>query len=395
MPIRKTIWESATNKINPTSEKKTQSNSIKTMKVNHVISFLNQIAPPAYQESYDNSGLIIGDGNAELTGILVSLDCTEAVIEEAIEKGFNLVVAHHPIVFGGLRKITGKNYVERTVIKAIKNNISIFAIHTNLDNVKYGVNAKISEKIGLHNTKILSPKSQILKKLTVFTPTEGKEKLLGALSKAGAGNIGDYSKCSFQTEGVGTFKPDESANPHIGEYGKLEMVPESRIEVIFPAYLEGRILSAMREAHLYEEVAHYIHLLENDNQDVGSGMIGELAKPMEAKKFLAHLKKAMNLKVIKHTHLLDKPIKTVAVCGGSGGFLLRKAISKKADIFITADYKYHEFFDADGQIVIADIGHYESEIFTKDLLKDFLVKEFGEVKIETCEVITNPVEYFK
>lgn len=364
------------------------------MKISKVINFLNAIAPPAYQESYDNSGLIVGDSNAELTGILVSLDCTEEVIGEAMKKGLNLVVAHHPIVFGGLRKITGKNYVERTVIKAIKNDIAIFAIHTNLDNVQHGVNAKISEKIGLQNTRILAPKKQILKKLTVFTPTEGKEKLLDALSKAGAGNIGNYSKCSFQTEGVGTFKPDESANPHIGEYGKLEAVPESRVEVIFPAYLEGRILAAMREAHLYEEVAHYIHLLENENQEIGSGMIGELPQAMTGKEFLAHLKKSMSLQVIKHTKIPNKPIRKIAVCGGSGGFLLRKAISAQADIFITADYKYHEFFDADGKIIIADIGHYESEVFTKDLLKDFLVKEFKSLKIEICKAVTNPVQYF-
>ena len=361
--------------------------------IQDVTRYLETVAPPTYQESYDNSGLIVGDPRAEVSGILVSLDTIESVVDEAIAKGCNLIVSHHPIVFRGLKSLTGKNYVERTVIKAIKHDVAVYAIHTNLDNVQQGVNRRISERLGLQNTCILAPKADTLQKLVTFAPLADADQVLRALGEAGAGQIGNYRNCSFQTAGTGRFQPNEQAKPHVGESGKPEQVEEQRIEVIYPAHLANQILTALRSAHPYEEVAYYQQPLVNQNQEVGSGMVGELPEPISGTEFLAHLKKSMQLSVVRHTRLPDKPVQRVAVCGGSGSFLLPHALRQRADAFVTADYKYHEFFDADSQLIIADIGHYESEVFTKDLLGDFLSEKFVNFAVRLAEVNTNPVFY--
>ncbi|MEO1050110.1 MAG: Nif3-like dinuclear metal center hexameric protein [Bacteroidota bacterium] len=362
-------------------------------KIKEVVRYLESIAPTPFQESYDNSGLIVGNANAEVSGILITLDSTEAVVEEAMEKGCNLIIAHHPIVFRGLKKITGRHYVERVIIKAIKHDVAIYAIHTNLDNVAQGVNKMICEKIGLQNLRILAPKNDTLSKLVTFVPEGSLDKVMDALNEAGAGAIGNYEKCSFRVSGTGTFQPNDEANPHIGERNQFEEVKEDRLEVMFPSHLEGAVLNALKSAHPYEEVAYYFTKLTNQNQEVGSGMIGELPAPMEPHDFLLCLKDNMQLKCIRHTELLDRTVKRVAVCGGAGSFLLPKAISKKADVFVTADFKYHEFFDADQQIVIADIGHYESEVFTKDLLHALLTKKFTNFALNLSGIVTNPISY--
>ncbi|SMD44014.1 dinuclear metal center protein, YbgI/SA1388 family [Aquiflexum balticum DSM 16537] len=361
--------------------------------IQEIVSYLEKIAPPAYQESYDNAQLITGNPRDQVNGILCTLDATEAVVDEAIALGCNLIIAHHPIVFKGLKSLTGRDYVERTVIKAIKNDIAIYAIHTNLDHVAQGVNKKISDKLGLINTKILKPKKQILSKLTTFTPKEATEKVLNALFEAGAGKIGEYSGCSFLAEGMGTYTPSEHSDPYIGSKGTPHKEAETRIEVLLPGYLEKKVLAALLSSHPYEEVAYFLHKLENENQEVGAGMIGELETPLEETEFLHYLKKNMELHTVKHTHLLGKPIKKVAVCGGSGIFLLSDAIKAKADIFITSDVKYHEFFDADNQLIICDIGHYESEIHTKELLKDLLSQNFANIALYLTKVVTNPITY--
>ncbi len=361
--------------------------------VKEVVDYLESIAPKPYQESYDNSGLITGLPSQEVTGILVTLDCVEAVVQEAIDQNCNLIIAHHPIVFRGLKKLTGANYVERTIIKAIKSDIAIYAIHTNLDNVHMGVNRKIAEKLGLIDVKILSPKADILTKLVTFIPTENASSVLEALYKAGAGDIGNYSHCSFSTEGTGTFRPNEAAKPTIGQAGRVESVKEVRAEVVFPSFKESQILTALRKAHPYEEVAYYLTRLLNENQEVGSGMIGKLEKPMEPMEFLRRLKISMNLSVVRHTSPLQNPVEKVAICGGAGSFLLSKAIQAGAQAFITADFKYHEFFDADNRIIIADIGHYESEVFTKELLKEVLIKKFPTFAINFSRTVTNPISY--
>ena len=361
--------------------------------IRDIVSALETLAPPAYQESYDNAQLITGNPSDPVKGILCTLDVTEDVVQEAIDLGCNLIAAHHPIVFKGLKSLTGKNYVERTVIKAIKNDIAIYAIHTNLDHVQHGVNKKICDKLGLINTRILAPKPSLLMKLTTFIPIEHTENVLQALDQAGAGKIGNYSSCSFQVAGTGTFLPSAEANPAIGARGEIERVAENRVEVMFPAYLKNKVLRALKQAHPYEEVAYYLQNLENENQEVGAGMVGELQSPMNEVDFLHSLKDMMDLKVVKHTALRHKEIKKVAVCGGAGIFLLPAAKRVQADIFITSDIKYHEYFDAENQLIIADIGHYESEIHTKELLMELLSKKFSNIALYLTKIVTNPITY--
>jgi dinuclear metal center YbgI/SA1388 family protein len=361
-------------------------------KIKEVCQFLEQWAPLGYQEDYDNAGLLIGDESTEITGILISLDITEAIVEEAINKGANMIVAHHPIIFKGLKKITGANYVERTVLKAIKNNIALYASHTNLDHVNTGVNFHFANKLGLENIEILVPKANSILKLTVFTPVENTIALQTALANAGAGHIGNYDSCSFSSTGEGSYRPLPGAQPTIGSINTIEKVAESKLEVIFPEPLKNKILAAMYEASIYEEVAYYLERLLNYNQTVGAGAIGYLPKAMSETDFLNHVKKSMSLEMIKYTPFPTKPIHKVAICGGAGSFLLAKAKSAGADAFITADYKYHEFFDAEGQILIADIGHYESEVATKELFHFQLSKKFSNFAILLSEISTNPVK---
>ncbi|HYF70435.1 MAG TPA: Nif3-like dinuclear metal center hexameric protein [Ohtaekwangia sp.] len=361
--------------------------------IKDVTDYLETLAPRAYQESYDNAGLICGNPTTKVTGILVSLDCIEAVVQEAIDSGCNLVVAHHPIVFRGLKKITGSNYVERTLLKAIKNDIAIYAIHTNLDNVHQGVNRKIAEKIGLRNLRILDPKKGTLSKLVTFVPKEYTDAVLAALHEAGAGQIGNYKNCSFQIAGKGNFKPTDEANPFVGEAGHQEQVDENRVELVFPNYLEAKVIQALRNSHPYEEVAYYITAVSNVNQEVGSGMIGELEQEMEPLAFLDSLKRSMAIAVIRHTSVIPRKVKKVALCGGAGSFLVPKAIQAGADVFISADFKYHEFFDAEERLIIADIGHYESEVYTKDLLQEVLIKKFPTFAINFSKTVTNPISY--
>ncbi len=361
--------------------------------IKDVISHLESIAPPAYQEHYDNSRLITGDADAEVSGILCALDTTEAVVEEAKDKGCNLIIAHHPILFKGLKSLTGKTYVERTIIRAIKNDVAIYAIHTNLDAVQQGVNQKIAQKIGLQQPRILAPKKGILTKLTTFIPAENADEVLHSLYQAGGGTIGQYAHCSFRVAGTGTFLPLDGATPYLGAAGTESRVEEVRVELMIPNHLRARMVQTLKAAHPYEEVAYYLQALENEHQEVGSGMIGQLPEPMEGREFLRHVKKSMGLQVLKHTALSGKKIQQVALCGGAGIFLLPAAIHLKADVFITADIKYHEFFDADGQITLADIGHYESEIYTKELLKDLLSQKFSNIATYLTTIVTNPISY--
>lgn len=363
-------------------------------KVKDIVRHLESIAPPSLQESYDNASLITGSPSMEVSGVLVTLDCIESVVEEAIDRDCNLIVAHHPIVFRGLKQLNGKNYVERTIIKAIKNDIAIYAIHTNLDNVINGVNRKIANKLGLENVKILAPKKNTLQKLVTFIPVADSDEVIQSMHQAGAGTIGNYSDCSFRVTGTGYFRPNADANPIIGVSGDLEEVEENRVELIYPRHLQGSIVNALKSTHPYEEVAYYISDLENSNQEVGSGMIGELPVEMTVSEFLFYLKEKMDLNTIRYTEKEQPKIKKIAVCGGAGSFLLGHAKGHKADAFVTADFKYHEFFDAEGEIMIADIGHYESEIFTKELLHSFLREKFANIATCLSRVDTNPVKYF-
>jgi len=363
------------------------------MIISEITSFLETIAPPSLQESYDNAGLICGNSNWECTGALICLDSIESVVDEAIANKCNLIIAHHPIVFSGLKKINGKNYIERTLIKAIKNDIAIYAIHTNLDNVYNGVNARICDKLGIENRSILVPKQNI-KKLSTFCPNDEVETLKNALFETGAGAIGKYSECSFSTEGSGTYKPNDGANPSSGEVGIRSNAAETKIEVIFPSYLERSLIANLKKAHSYEEVAYDIVSLDNSNQQIGSGMIGDLPQPMALMDFLERVKKEMNANVIRYTAPVKKEVQRIAVCGGSGAGFLGAAIGQNADVFVTADFKYHQFFDADQSIVIADIGHFESEQFTSYLLHELLSQKFPTFALLLTKTITNPINYY-
>ncbi len=364
------------------------------MQLKHIISVIEKFAPPSYQESYDNAGLITGNAEMTITGALICLDSTESVLDEAIRKNCNLVIAHHPIVFNGIKKLNGKNYVERVIIKAIKNDIAIYAAHTNLDNVYNGVNNKIAEKLGLTNLKVLIPMNGKLRKLVTFVPVDNADQVRNALFEAGAGRIGNYDECSFNLDGTGTYRANEKSHPTLGIIGLRHNEPEIRIEVIFEALLQPTILEVLLQNHPYEEVAYDIYSLENTYQNIGSGMIGELDKPISGLDFLSHVKTHMKTGCIRHTALLQENIKKVAICGGSGSFLLSQAIRAGAQAFVTADFKYHQFFDADNRILIADIGHFESEQFTSELLESLLRQKFNTFALHLSETNTNPVNYF-
>lgn len=363
------------------------------MKIKEVIQVLEAYAPLQYQESYDNAGLIFGDAGWEVTNVLLTLDATEEVIDEAITKGCNLVVAHHPIVFGGLKKINGKSYVERVAIKAIKHDIAVYAAHTNLDNVRNGVCAQMADILGLEQQQVLQPKSGLLKKLYTFVPAADAEKVRAALFAAGAGDIGQYSECSFNAEGQGTFKGGAGTNPYVGTPGERHFEAEIKLEVIFPVYLESRILQALVNSHPYEEVAYDVISLDNAYQQVGSGLIGVLPQAMDELDFLQYVKQQFKTGCVRYTPLRGRQVKKVALCGGAGSFLLKRAIGAGADAYISADFKYHEFFDADNQIVIADIGHFESEQFTVELFYHILTEKFRNFAPLKSTIKTNPVNY--
>lgn len=364
------------------------------MLVKDIIAEIEKFAPPTYAEDFDNVGLLTGSSQNEVTGILVTLDTLEEVVEEAIEKNCNLILSFHPIIFTGLKSLTGKNYVERTVLKAIKNNISIYAIHTALDNSFKGVNDMICEQLGLKNRKILIPQQGTIKKLLTFVPKNDAAAVREALFAAGAGTIGNYEHCSFNLLGSGSFRGNEESNPVIGRKGETHYEEEIQIGVTFPKHLGKAILKALFEAHPYEEVAYEVTSLNNSNQHIGMGMIGDLEEEAGEKAFLEQVKKTFKAGCIRHSALLKKPIKKVAVLGGSGSFAIEKAAAAGADIFITADLKYHDFYKAEEKLVLADIGHYESEQYTKNLLASFLKKNFANFAVVLSNTDTNPIKYF-
>jgi len=363
------------------------------MKIKEIISVLETMAPLAYAEDFDNVGLLVGNQDDKATGVLVCHDALENVIEEAISKKCNFVVCFHPILFSGLKKITGKNYVERAVLKAIKNDIAIYAVHTALDNHQNGVNKIFCDALGLKNTKILVPKENFIQKLITYTIPENHQKLRNALFDAGAGNIGNYENCSFNSQGIGSYQGNENSNPEIGERGEFVENTEIKIEVTYEKHLQSKILKALFSNHVYEEVAYEIYDLQNSHQNIGLGMIGELETELPEKEFLEFVKTKMKAEGIRHSEYLGKPIKKVAVLGGSGSFAIKKAIQAGADAFLTADLKYHQFYESENQLLLADIGHYESERYTKNYIVDYLTKKIPNFAIILSEENTNPVKY--
>ncbi|WP_417365424.1 Nif3-like dinuclear metal center hexameric protein [Flavobacterium beibuense] len=363
------------------------------MKIKDILAVLEQMAPLAYAEDFDNVGLLTGNSNNEVTGVLVCHDALENVVDEAIAKNCNLIVCFHPILFSGLKKITGKNYVERSLIKAIKNDIAIYAVHTALDNHKHGVNKIFCDALGLKNTSVLIPKENYIRKLITFTIPENVEKLRNALFDAGAGNIGNYENCSFTSQGFGSYQGNEDSNPAIGLPGDFVEDKEIKVEVTFEKHLESKILKALFNNHVYEEVAYEVYSLENKHQNIGLGMIGEFEQPMDEKDFLLFVKEKMEAGGIRHSAFTGKPITKVAVLGGSGSFAIKSAIAKGADAFLTADLKYHQFYEAENRLLLADIGHFESERYTKNYIVDYLTKKIPNFAIILSQENTNPVKY--
>lgn len=355
---------------------------------------MDQWAPTFYAEDFDNVGLLVGRKSSNCNHILVTHDVTEAVVEEAITKGCQLIICFHPIIFSGLKKITGANYVEKAVLKAIENKIGIYATHTALDNHKKGISYLLGKSLGLKNQNILVPKKNTLCLLSTYVPKEAKEKVLSALHNAGAGQLGNYSHCSFSHVGEGQFKGNENSNPTIGAQGKITKIDEHHIQLVFKKHLQHRIISALNDVHPYEEVAYEIIAIENSQNEIGLGSIGNLPTPMDANSFLTHVKKELNLSFLRHSEKKDKKIEKVAVLGGSGSFAIGTAKAKGADAYVTADLKYHDFFQAEEEILLVDAGHYETEQDTKKLIVDYLSKKIPNFAITLSEVNTNPVKYF-
>lgn len=364
------------------------------MRIKDITAALETWAPRSLQEDYDNSGLQVGDPGADVSSALVCLDCTEAVVEEAATKGCELIIAHHPVIFRGLKSLVARSYVERTLLLALQHNIAIYAIHTNLDNVLEGVNGEIATRLGLKPIRVLDPKPAQLRKLAVFVPKDHAEAVRNALFAAGAGHVGAYDECSFNLEGMGTFRPGEGTQPFIGEQGRRQQEPEVRIEVLFHQPRQQAILAAMKAAHPYEEVAYDLCPLLNDHPFVGSGLLGEWEEGLPEKDFLARLKQVFGLHSLRHTALLGKPVRQVALCGGSGAFLLEKAVASGADAYVTGDVKYHQFFDADKRLLLADIGHYGSEQYTMGLIQRRLGEVFPTFAVRLTETVTDPIYHY-
>lgn len=364
------------------------------MKISAIIQHLELLAPPALQESYDNCGLITGHPDWDCTGVLCALDATEAVVDEALRRQCNLVVAHHPLLFNGLKKINGRNYVERALIKALKQDIALYALHTSLDNVAEGVNGRMADRLGLVQRSVLSPRSNTLSKLYTYVPEAHLETVKNALFAAGAGQIGLYDECSFSSSGTGTFRAGPGSRPYVGQPGERHHEPEVKLEVVLPSYRTAVVLQALRQSHPYEEVAYELINLANAHPGQGSGLVGNLEQPLPAAQFLEKLKVSFGCGIIRHTKPPEKTIQRVALCGGAGSFLISNALDQNVDAFVTSDLKYHEFFDAENRMLLCDIGHYESEQFTIDLLAERLHQKFPKFAVLKSDHLTNPVHYY-
>ncbi len=362
--------------------------------VKEVVDHLNSVAPLAWQESYDNAGLLLGDAGTEVTAVLITVDVTEEVVEEAHRLGAQLVVAHHPVIFKGLKKLTGDNYVERTVMAALRHGIAVYAGHTNYDNYGRGVSHRLALRLRLEEVRPLAARRGLLRKLVTFVPHAQAAQVREALWEAGAGVIGDYDRTSYNLRGEGTFRGSEGTNPFVGEAGTLHTEPETRIEMIYPTHLEGAVVEALLAAHPYEEPAYDLYALENAWEGAGLGAIGRLPEALDEKAFLTLLKERTGAACVRHSPLRGRSVQRIALCGGTCSFMMNEAIRQKADAFVTADVKYHEFFDADGHLLLADIGHYESEQFVKELFYELLSKKFPNFALHFSQSITNPINYF-
>jgi dinuclear metal center YbgI/SA1388 family protein len=363
------------------------------MKLKEISSFLDSAIPLSFQESYDNCGLQVGSANSEIKSALITLDVTDDVVDEAISAGCGLIISHHPLIFGTVKKLTEASDTERIVVKCIRNEVSVYSAHTNLDFMSGGVSMKMAEKLGLVNTVVLSPLKKRLLKLVVYVPENYLEKVMDTVFEAGAGAIGNYDRCSFSHPGTGTFRAGEKAKPFVGKKGKIHFEREARFETILYEEMKNKVVDAMLAVHPYEEPAYDIYKLENETGYAGSGAVGELKEPMSKTKFLEFVSRIFSAKGIRYSDFQGKIISKVALCGGAGSFLLKDAMASGADSFITADIKYHGFFEAERRILLADIGHYESEKFAVEILYDLIIKKFPTFALRFSEINTNPINY--
>lgn len=363
------------------------------MEIGDILAALERFAPLSFQEDYDNAGLQLGLTKVEATGVLLCLDITEDVIDEAVACGCNLVVSHHPLVFRPIKSITGRNYVERCIIKAIKNDIAIYSAHTNLDNILNGVNSEIACRLGLSNLRILRPVTDALMKLVSFVPSAHLESVRNALFDAGCGKIGNYDSCSYSSSGEGTFRALEGANPFVGNINSLHHEKEEKLEVVFHSYMKNRVIQVLLDAHPYETPAYDIVELYSTTSEIGGGMIGELPEPVPAADFMKRIKNEFKVERLAYSGNTDRMISRVAICGGAGSFLIGDAVRQKADLFMTGEIKYHEMCGFENEIVLVETGHYESEQFTQNLIENFLKKQFPELKTMITNIGTNLKKY--
>lgn len=363
------------------------------MKLIDIIKHIEDFAPLALQESWDNSGLILGDKNQEVNSIMVCLDVSETVLNEAIEKGCNLILSHHPIIFKGIKKLTESNSDQRLLRKAIKNDIAIYAAHTSLDNAKEGINNFLAKKLGLKNISILAPKEDCLFKIVTYVPNAYADIVREAMFQAGAGSIGDYNACSYNLEGTGTFVAQEGTNPFVGKIGEMHLENEIRIETIVPSHLLSNVIRSLCTSHPYEEPAYDVFQTHIQWKQAGLGVVGELENGIEEEEFFQLLKTTLHLSTFRRSPRLGKKVKKIAICSGSGADFITKAKAANADAYLSGDISYHRFFEHDDKMLIIDIGHSETELPTKELFCNELGKRINGIQVIASANEVPPMEF--
>ena len=365
---------------------------------NEIIKYLEDWAPKGIAWEKDNVGLQVGDPKIKIRNIILSLDLNEEVVDSAIKENCNLIITHHPLLFYPLKDLDFSKSKKAIMIeKMIKNDITLYSAHTNLDFTKHGVSYQLAKRLSLRNIKFLKNLSNNQVKLSVFVPLAHLDKVSDAIYQAGGGIIGEYSNCSFRTSGKGTFSGSVQSNPSIGKKGVVETVEEVKLEVLVDQWKLSHVISSIKIAHPYEEIAYDVYPLLKENVNYGIGAIGELNKQMIPGEFLKLVSSKLNVPAFRYTKNGRKKIKTVAVCGGSCSELIDEAMKQKADAFITADLKYHSFQDAEGNILLIDAGHYETEVPVLDEIKHRLEKlliKNKKIRVLKFRGSTNPVVFY-
>lgn len=366
--------------------------------LNDIIAPIEAAAPRAWQENWDNAGWQVCPADpktAECTGALLTLDITEAVVGEAAREGFNLIVSHHPLLFKGLKRITGSTPQERNVTEAIRHGIAIYSAHTNMDSAPGGVNFRLAEMLGLTNIEVLIPREGDLVKLVFYTPAAEADRVRQAVLEAGAGHIGNYDSCSYNNEGFGTFRAvSDACRPYVGSIGEMHREPEVRTETVVPRYLLSRVIDTLIKAHPYEEPAYDIIPLELPNRGAGLGCVGDLSEALPTAAFLQRIATTLNLPYLRHSEIATGTVRRVAVCGGSGAEFIPSAIAAGAQLYLTADLKYHDFQRGGETITLVDGGHFETEHQLMDVFYELISKKIPNFAVRRAATPSNAVSYF-